>query len=188
MNAWELPTSLSVGGVGYRIRTDFRDILRILAYFSDPDYEDDERAMICLIILFPDHEKIPVEHYEEALERAKEFIDAGIQTEKGKPTCMDWEQDAPIIIPAVNRVLGYEVRSAKELHWWTFVGAYMEIGESLFSSVVSIRSKKAKGKPLEKYEKEFLADNRSLINLKKKASKRDAAETAALNKLFGRGG
>ena len=50
---------------------------------------------------------------------------------------MDWDQDAPLIVPAINKVLGGEVRAMPYLHWWTFVGAYMEIGEGVFSSVLA---------------------------------------------------
>ncbi len=34
-----------------------------------------------------------------------------------------------------------DIRSIKYMHWWTFFGLYLEIGESLFSTVVSIRDK-----------------------------------------------
>ena len=61
---------------------------------------------------------------------------------RAETALMDWEQDAPIIIPSVNRVLGKEIRALPYLHWWTFMGAYMEIGESLFSQVVSLRKKR----------------------------------------------
>ena len=37
MYAWELPTSLSVGGQDYEIRTDYRVILDILTAVNDPE-------------------------------------------------------------------------------------------------------------------------------------------------------
>ena len=37
MYAWKLPTSLNVGGTDYKIRTDYRVILDILAAMNDPD-------------------------------------------------------------------------------------------------------------------------------------------------------
>ena len=51
---WELPTSLDVGGVGFPIRTDYRAILDILSYYNSPDYDDDEKHLICLKILYVD--------------------------------------------------------------------------------------------------------------------------------------
>ena len=72
---WEMPVSLEVGGTGYSIRTDYRAILDILSYFNDPDYEDDEKILICLDILYEDFDSIPPELWDEAYEKAKSFID-----------------------------------------------------------------------------------------------------------------
>lgn len=186
MSAWELPTSLEIGGVGYPIRTDFRAILRIMECLNAPQYEDDEKKMIFFTIFFPTYKEIPKRFYQEAFDKAVDFIDMGMRddSKRKKPTTMDWAKDSAIIIPAVNRVMGQEVRALKYLHWWTFLGAYLEIGESLFSSVLNIRQKKAKGKKLEDYEKEFYQDNRELIDLNK-TSKRSQAEVDELRKLFG---
>ena len=169
MSAWELPMSLCVGGKLWSIRTDFRAILDILKYFNDTEYEPDERWEICLDILYEDYENMPASCKQEAAEKAIDFIDMGIKDDgKRKPHTMDWEQDAAVIIPSVNRVLGKEVRAIPYMHWWTFLGAYMEIGESLFSQIVNIRQKKMKNKKLEKWEQEFYRDNKELIDLKKK--------------------
>ena len=56
------------------------------------------------------------------------------------------------------------------MHWWTFVGYFEEIEEGTFSQVLAIRQKRAKGKKLEQWEREFLNDNLALVNLKKKMS------------------
>ena len=170
MTPWKLPTSLEVGGVGYSIRTDFRDVLYLIGIFTDPEYEADEKAAICLQVLYENWEDIPPELCSEALERAVDFIDMGAQKDGGRqqPHLMDWEQDAHLIIPAVNRVLGQEVRAVEYLHWWTFLGAYMEIGESVFSQVLSIRQKLSEGKKLEKHERAFYRKNRSTVDLKTK--------------------
>ena len=166
MTAWDLPSSLSIGGEDFSIRTDFRAILDILAAYSDPELKDDEKMLVCLSILYVDFEKIPQEHYEEAMKKAIEFIDMG-QTpdDKPSPRLMDWEHDAAVIIPEVNKNLGYEVRTSKETHWWTFLGAYMGIGDGLYSNIINIRQKRSKGKKLEKYEQEYYRENKKLIDL-----------------------
>lgn len=166
MTAWDLPSSLSIGGEDFSIRTDFRAILDILAAYSDPELEADEKMLVCLSILYMDFDKIPQEHYEEAMKKAIEFIDMG-QTpdDKPSPRLMDWEHDAAVIIPEVNKNLGYEVRMPKETHWWTFLGAYMGIGDGLYSNIINIRRKRSKGKKLEKYEQEYYKDNKKLIDL-----------------------
>lgn len=186
MNAWELPICLSVGGENWKIRTDFRAILDIIKYFNDPEYEPDEQWEICLDILYEDYAQMPYSIRNEAAEKAVEFIDMGIKDDgKRKPHTMDWEQDAVIIIPAVNKVIGRDVRSMEYLHWWTFLSAYMEIGESLFSEVLNIRQKKAKGKKLEKYEQEFYKENKKIIDLNINKPQRSQEEIDALRALFG---
>ena len=142
------------------------------------------QSQVILQIMFPDCDNIPVEHIQEALEKVSEFIDMGISDDRKKPKTMDWEQDAPILIPAINKVLNCEIRAQKYMHWWTFLGAYMEIGESLFSNVIHIRQKKAKGKKLEKWEQDFYKENQSLIDFKQK-SQRSEEEKDALRAYFG---
>lgn len=186
MSAWELPTYLTVGGENWNIRSDFRAVLDILKYFNDPEYDQDEKWAICLDILYEDFANMPYQLHNEAAERAIEFIDMGMKDDgKQKPHTMDWEQDAEVIIPAVNRVTGKEIRALEYMHWWTFLGAYMEIGECLFSSILNIRIKKSKGKKLEKYEQEFYRDNKKLIDLQVKKAERSEEEKEALRALFG---
>ena len=169
MTGYDLPESLDVCGREYQIRTDFRDIINILNAFSDPNLDDAAKAYVFFNALFFDH--VPPEDQAEAYKKGFEFINAGLPDSGGPAVrLMDWEQDAPLIISAVNKVAGKEVRSIPHLHWWTFLGYYMEIGESQFSNVVNIRQKKKRNKKLEKYEQEFYRDNKELIDLKEKIS------------------
>ena len=191
MNVWNFPTSLNIGGVEYEIRTDYRVILDLLMALNDPELSDSDNKMsaymqsrVILEIMFPDWDNIPQEHIQEALDKVAEFIDMGIRDDSKKPKTMDWEQDAPIIIPAINKVLNKEIRAEKYMHWWTFLGAYMEIGEGLFSNVIHIRQKKAKGKKLEKWEQEFYKENKSLIDFQHK-EKRSNEEKEMLRDYFG---
>lgn len=187
MNAWTmLPTSLDIGGVGFPIETDWRTVLYVLTVMEDPDYEPDEKALICLRVMIPGWEQIPPEQYIEALEKLSAFIDGGMADSKQKkPRSMDWEQDGPILIPAVNRVLGQEIRALPYLHWWTFLGAYMEIGDCLFSTVLRMRQKRAKGKKLEKPELEFVQENRHLVDIRPKETEKSKAQKDELRALFG---
>ena len=194
MYAWELPTSLEVGGKEYAIRTDYRVILDILAAMNDPEIfepgmtEDEkkiEQTMTMLQILYIDFDSILPKDYQEAAEKAVEFIDCGIEgDDKPKPRTMDWEQDAPIIAPEVSKVAGRDIRVG-ETHWWEFFGYYLGIGEGVFNTIVSIREKRRKGKKLEKWEKEFYQNNKSLIDLKSKKIERSEEEKEELRRLFG---
>lgn len=187
MNAWELPTSVNVAGVEYDIRTSWTAILDILVALASNEYEDDEKPIIALMIFYPGYDEIPVECMNEAMDRLSEFIDAGI-TDEGipKPKTMDWEQDASLIIPEINKQIGngIDVRILKDMHWWTFLGYYMGIGESTFSTVVGIRYKKAKGKALDKWEREYYKENKSLIDIRIKYTEEEKEEKNRLNELF----
>lgn len=195
MYAWKLPTSIDVGGKNYKIRTDYRVILDILAAMNDPAiFEPDmtqeemqqEKVMTMLQILYIDFDSMPPRDWKEAAEKACDFIDCGIRDDgKPKPRTMDWEQDAPLIVPAINKSVKIDVRSVKYMHWWTFFGLYMEIGESTFSTVVSIRDKKRRGKKLEKWEQEFYRNNKHIVDLRAKKAERSEEEKEELRKLFG---
>ena len=182
MNIYELPTTLNVAGTDYPIRTDFRVIIDILIAMSDPEMEDWERQEVMFRIIYPEHESIPPEYRNEACKKAAEFIDYNIPPGRPKPKTLDWEQDAPLIIPAVNKIAGKEVRALPYLHWWTFMGYFMEIEDGLASQVWAIRQKKAKKKKLEKWEKEFERENRELIQLRRPYSAEQQKEIDIIEK------
>lgn len=194
MYAWELPTSLEVGGKVYAIRTDYRVILDILAAMNDPEIfvpgmtEEEkkmEQSMTMLQILYIDFDSMPPKDWQEAMKKAVDFIDCGIKgDDKPKPRSMDWEQDAPIIAPEISKIAGRDIRIG-ETHWWEFFGYYLGIGEGAFNTIVSIREKKRKGKKLEKWEKEFYRNNKSLVDLRAKKVERSEEEKEELRKLFG---
>lgn len=182
----QLPSSLTVAGIDYRIRTDFRDILKVVVAFSDPELENAEKVYVCLYIIYEEFESIPQSDYEEAYKAAIKFIDCGVEAGSDKsPRTMDWEQDERIMFPAINRVAGFEVRSAEYLHWWTFMGYFMEIHEGVFSQVLSLRHKKAKGKKLEKWEQEFWRSNKDICVLRTKLTPEEQAAKDRLNALLG---
>jgi hypothetical protein len=182
---WELPTRLEFGGAEWKIRTDYRDILKILIAFDDPELEPVEKEYVCLCILYEDFEEIPKEDYAEAYKAALAFIDGGADGGDSGPRTMDWEQDARILFPAVNRVAGCEVRSLDYLHWYTFTGYFMEIRNSVYATVLNLRQKKAKGKKLEKHEKEFWNANKKLCVLQTKLTKEEKEEKARLLAMLG---
>ena len=174
MIGYNLPTSIDVGGIQREIRSDFRAVLDVLAAMSDPELDDISKTSIMVQIIYPKWEEIRPEYLDEAARKACEFIDCGNSSDgKKKPRLIDWEQDAALIVPAVNHIAGKEIRSMEYLHWWTFLGYFMEIGESTISTVIHIRSKKAKGKKLEKWEQDFYRENRDIVNFKSKYSSTD---------------
>lgn len=182
----ELPKSLLINGNEYEIRSDFRDVLKIVCAFNDPELENEEKVYICLFIFYPDFLDIPKDDYEAAFRAAITFIDHSVKADTGKPPprIMDWEQDEAIMFPAINKVAGYETRSCEYLHWWTFLGYYMEISEGVFSHVLGLRMKRAKGKKLEKWEQEYWNANKGICVLKPRLTAQEQAEKDRLNALL----
>ena len=88
-------------------------------------------------------------------EEAAEIIEEVKQT----PRLIDWEHDEQLICSAINKVAGQEIRSIPYIHWWTFMGWYLAIGESPLSHIVGIRHKLATNQKLEKHEKKFQQEN-----------------------------
>ena len=184
---YELPYSLEVNGVEHPIRTDFRDIMRIIYAMNDPNLEDSEKAYVCLYVLYEDFENIKSDDYEAAFKAASFFIDCGEEKSDRVPSkgIIDFEQDERLLISAVNRVAGKEVRSVEYLHWWTFMGYFMEIGECTYSTVLNLRSKKSKGKKLEKWEQEFWDNNKDICIIRDKLSDKEKADYEKIKDLLG---
>jgi len=186
MAGWDFPTSLEVGGETWAIRSDFRAILDVMEVLVDDTITDEERAFVALSIFYIDYQDMPNEFMREAVERMMWFIRGGQDEQSdGGPRLMDWDQDFHLIAPPVNRVLGYECRACEYLHWWTFLGAYMEIGECYFQQVVGIRSKKARGKKLDKSDQDFYRRHRRDIDLKRNMS---AGEEELVRRWMGKDG
>lgn len=178
MNAWGLPRSAVFGGAEYPINADFRDILEIIKYLNDATKTEYTRWMIALGLFYEG--EIPGEYLEEAARFLSDFISYGAPDDKPGPKLMDWEQDAQMIVSDVNKVAGKEIRAEKFLHWWTFLSYFYGIGEGQLSTVVSIRSKKAKGKKLDKSEQEYYRENRKKVDFQT----HDTPETAAAREYF----
>jgi hypothetical protein len=167
VNAYDLPTSLVIGEVAYPIRYGWRAVLDAISACSDQTLDDALKAYCMIRIMFPDWKEIPAERLQEACEKACEFIDCGQKRDDTpKPKLIDWDLDAAVIIPEINKVAGREVRMDPNIHWWTFFGWFMGIGDGLLASVLHIRTKKAKGQKLEKWEQEFYKSNKALVDMK----------------------
>lgn len=193
-----LAKALTVSGISYPIRTDYRNVIQVLEVFQDPELEAAEKWIVAVFLLFEDFScaddvLTAIESGFDVAEAQKQiswFISAD-QPEKQvleKPV-YDWQKDEQMIFSAVNKVAGRETRELEYLHWWTFLGWFNEIGEGNFSFIVGIRDKLNKGKKLEKHEKEFLVKNKELISLKppltKEEQKKEDEYKALLDEVLG---
>jgi hypothetical protein len=176
---WDLPLSVDIDGKKYTItnKCDYRMVLDAICALNDEDY--DEYGRICNALWVFYEEEIPPEHFEKAVKEMFKIISYGEEDDgrdENKPRLMDWEHDFPQIAPPVNRILGYDIRTPdRYCHYYTFLGAYFEIGECTFQNIVSIRSKKSKGKKLENWEQDFYRENKKMVDLPQKITDQEQA-------------
>lgn len=165
---FDIPIKLQVGkqSLSIRNRGDFRMVLDCFAALNDTELEKDERIYCSLIIFYEDFNSIEdllaCEDLVEAVKKMYWFFNCGDDknVSAAKPhKLIDWEGDAQLIASAINNVANTEIRSLDYLHWWTFMGYYLAIGECPLSTIVSIRGKIMEGTKLEKYESKFKSSN-----------------------------
>ena len=92
-----------------------------------------------------------------------------------------------MICAAVNNVAKTEIRAIPSLHWWTFLGYYMSVGESVLSTVVGIRDKLLKHKKLEKWEQDFKKSNPKYF-VWKKSTVQDREAENLIKQIWNKGG
>jgi hypothetical protein len=166
---WDLPLTVEIDGKEYKItnRCDYRMVLDVICILNDNELSEEQKLRTALYVFYEDLKECT--NVEKAIKEMFYIISYGEEDDEkpkeSKPKLMDWEHDFKMLVAPVNRVLGYEVRSIDYLHWYTFMSAYYEIGECQFQTVVSIRSKRAKGKKLDDWEQEFYRENKKMVDL-----------------------
>lgn len=174
---YNLPFEVQNGDKRLLIRSkcDFRVVLDTIQALQDNALTDEEKAQCALIIFYENYEEI--QDPQEALNDMMKIISYSDDLESdndNKPQLMDWNKDFKQLVPPINRILGYDIRMPNTFcHWHTFLSAYFEIGECTFSTIVSIRSKKAKHQKLEKWEEEFCREHPELISLPQRYSQEE---------------
>lgn len=175
-----LPTTLEINGNEYGISTDYRNILQIITAYADPGLEAKDKAYVLLRRIYRDgFFNMPSDDYAAAIKAANAFIECREHKDKPSPRVVNWEKDEQLIFPAINKVAGQEVRALPYLHWWTFLGYFQNIdAEGTWGFILTLRQKKAKGKKLEKHEKEFWNANRLLCAIDQPKDVKDAKDRA----------
>lgn len=170
---YETPTTIVIEEKEFPIRCkgDYRMVLDCFYCLNDFELTQEERIYGALIIFYEDFDDvedffgIDVNLIERLIKEMYNFMECEENPVHTMPfKAIDWNKDSQMICSAVNKVAHTEVRSVEYMHWWTFMGYFSEVGESVLSTVVGIRTKIKKGKKLEKYEKEFKANNPHYFN------------------------
>ena len=165
---YEIPTTIEINGREFPIRCkgDYRMVLDCFSCLNDIELSEQERNYACLIIFYEDFDdimdfaKLDKDTINALVKEMYAFFECNENPMHQMPyKTIDWDKDSQMIASAVNKVAQTEVRATEYLHWWTFLGYFSEVGESVLSTVVGIRDKIKRNKKLEKHEKEFKARN-----------------------------
>lgn len=165
---YEIPTKIFIEGEEFPIRNngDYRMVLDCFKALQDAELNPKERVFCSLLIFYEDINSIAdinkFPDLETAITEMYNFFNCGKDQSVGKRMrhrLIDWDKDSQMICSAINKVANKEVRAEPYIHWWTFMGYYSAVGDSLLSTVLSIRDKLSRGKKLEKYEREFKNEN-----------------------------
>lgn len=163
---YELPTEIIIEGHPYRIRNkgDYRMVMDVFSVLEDTELDRKERIISALIIFYDGMNDIEdvlnLPNLEQAVIKMYEFFNGDKpDAARAVKKLIDWEDDSAMICAAINNVAKTEIRTLEYLHWWTFLSYYMSVGESVMSTVVSIRDKIVSGKKMEKWETEYRREN-----------------------------
>lgn len=191
---YNLQTSININGASFGIRNkgDFRMVLDCFKELNDIELTKSERVYASLIIFYEDFNDLDdlFEHKDIITELQVEmfrFFNGGeeeLQSNTHNVNVIDWDKDSNLICSAINNVANKEIRAEEYIHWWTFLGYYIAIGECLLSQVVSIRHKIARNEKLEKYEKKFKQENPQYFNMDMRTAEQKEADEY-IRKLWG---
>lgn len=170
---WQLPVQVKLGNQLFDLHTDYRDILEIFSYLEDPDLPEPVRWRIAMALFY--EQPVPPENWQEALEYLVFFINCGAAEQPG-PKLLDWDHDAAAILAGVNKAAGQEIRALSNVHWWSFLSWFHAMEPGQLSTLISIRDKLHRGKPLEPWQKEFYRANRHAVQLPVRRSCREQQE------------
>ena len=189
---YELPISVTISGVEHPIRNkgDFRVVLDCFDALADVELDKEYRTLSSLIIFYEEltdiesvFEVFSEDDVIKAVDEMNRFFNCGQDDSPGMKVpykLVDWNKDEHLIMSAINNVAKKEIRLEPYVHWWTFTGYYLAIGESAFANVVGIRAKMMKQEKLEKYERKFIAENPDYFNWKSKTPEQEAEDAEIL--------
>ena len=118
----ELPMSVMVHGKTVRVRTDFRDYIRLLDMLKDKDVKPMDKLLILREYFLDD-----IEITQFSIDALCDFMSADFsdgeasQTGTGRrKNLFSFSIDYPYILSAFLRDYGIDLIDIKYLHWWKF--------------------------------------------------------------------
>lgn len=160
-----LPEAVEIDGQAVLINSDFRDCLRIILAFEDPDLTAVEQRAILLSNLYPER----VENVELALSLGLRFLDGGEDPHEGDAgpgiKLYSFQQDARYIFAAFLQTHGIDLERIEYLHWWKFLALFMDLGsDTTFCNLISLRKRIKTGKA-SKEERRMYQEMKAVVDI-----------------------
>jgi hypothetical protein len=143
----QLPTSVEIDGQEYEVNSDFRDCLRVIMAFEDPELAQVEKQIILLSNLY----LIQPDDPEKALSVGLKFLDGGKEKEEAEelafsPRVFSFSKDANLIFAAFQQTHGIDLSTVEYMHWWKFMALFLDLGDTTFCNLVGLRKRIKTGK------------------------------------------
>ena len=142
-----LPTTVSIGGETYGVRTSFRTILNILRLIDDPDITDRHKHVMIVGLFYGERTPPIVEGYDAFCE----FMRGRERRSDPEAAVIDYEFDADVIYASFMSAYRIDLLDpAFDLHWYAFTALLgglpsdTALGERL--SLRKLDTSKLKGK------------------------------------------
>lgn len=139
------PETLIIGTTEYQLHADFRTCLKIIMAFEDNDLTPQEKQLVLLNNLY----SVVPNDMDTAFQQAQWFLNGGKESDSESdpsPRVYSFAKDANFIYAAFRQTHGIDLSTA-QLHWWTFLALFMDLGQdTTFCQLVSLRKRLQTGK------------------------------------------
>lgn len=149
------PTTIEINGRDYEVNYSFRNCLKIILAFEDPELAMVEKSMVLVELLY--REKPP--DLQLAIEKGIEFLDGGVDRDDDdeSPRVFSFDKDARMIMAGFRQTYGLDLH-ATDIHWWDFLMLFLDLSpDTTFSNLVNLRHRVKSGKAT-KEEREVARD------------------------------
>lgn len=143
----EHPESVTIDTTEYPINTDFRGCIKIIMAFEDNELTPQEKQLILLANLY----SVVPNNLQAALDRANWFLNGGKEQSNSNEAnevhrVYSFSKDANFIYAAFRQTHGIDLTTA-QLHWWTFLALFMDLGQdTTFCQLTALRKRIKTGK------------------------------------------
>lgn len=141
-----------MGGREIRVNTDYRAALATILAYESAEFTPHEQQVVMVRNLLPD---VPADLSEDdasvLMQRVSWYLNGGKEAAKDEESegglrLHSFSKDAALIFAAFRQTHDIDLASA-DLHWWTFLALFMDLGsDTAFCQLVALRKRVKTGK------------------------------------------